>query len=110
MAREGIALTESRLAAMERAREEKEARGETETEHPGYLGAQDTYYVGNIKGVGHICQQTFIDTHSKVASCKLRDRKNALAAASALSSRAIPFFDSRGIPLLRALADRGSEC
>ena len=38
MAQEGIVLTESQLAAMERAREEKEARGETETEHPGYLG------------------------------------------------------------------------
>jgi len=38
MAQEGIVLTESRLAAMERAREEKEAHGETETEHPGYLG------------------------------------------------------------------------
>ena len=51
MVREGIVLTESQLAAMERAREEKEAHGETETEHPGYLGAQDTYYVGNIKSV-----------------------------------------------------------
>ena len=67
MAQEGIALTESQLAAMERAGEEKEARGETETEHPGYLGAQDTYYVGNIKGVGHVYQQTFIDTYTKVA-------------------------------------------
>ena len=63
MAQEGIVLTESQLAAMERAREEKEAHGETETEHPGYLGAQDTYYVGNIKGVGHIYQQTFIDNN-----------------------------------------------
>jgi len=44
MAREGIVLTESQLAAMERTREAKEAHGETETEYPGYLGAQDTYY------------------------------------------------------------------
>jgi len=39
MAQEGIVLTESQLAAMERVREEKEARSETETEHLGYLGA-----------------------------------------------------------------------
>jgi len=109
MAQEGIVLTESQLAARERAREEKEARGETETEHPGYLGAQDTYYVGNIKGVGHIYQQTFIDTYTKVAFCKLYDRKNALAAADALNSEVIPFFDPHGIPLLRVLTDRGSE-
>ena len=109
MEQEGIVLTESQLAAMERAREEKEARGETETEHPGYLGAQGTYYVGNIEGVGHIYQQTFIDTYTKVALCKLYDRKNAPVAADALDSEAIPFFDSRGIPLLRVLTDRGSE-
>jgi len=87
----------------------KEARGETEIEHPGYFGAQDTCYVGNIKGVGHIYQQTFIDTYAKVAFCKLCDRKNALAAVDALNSEAIPFFDSHGIPLLRVLTDRGSE-
>ena len=110
MAQEGIALAESQLAATERAREEKEARGETETERPGYLGAQDTYYVGNIKGVGHIYQQTFVDTCTKAALCKLHDRKNAPVAADALDSEATPFFDSRGIPLLRALTDRGSEC
>jgi hypothetical protein len=40
------------------------AEGEIETEHPGYLGSQDTFYIGNIKGVGRIYQQTFIDTYS----------------------------------------------
>jgi hypothetical protein len=29
---------------------EKEAHGEFESEHPGYCGAQDTLYVGNLKG------------------------------------------------------------
>src|SRR5690606_12862524 len=77
-AQEGIVLTEAQLAALEKAKEEKKAHGEIETYHPGYLGAQDTYYVGNIKGVGHIYQQTFIDTYSKVAFTKLYDRKNAL--------------------------------
>jgi len=101
MAQEGIVLTESQLAAMERAREEKEAHGETETEHPGYLGAQDTYYT--LRALGTL---TFIDTYTKVRSY---DRKNALVAADALNSQVIPFFDSHGIPLLRVLTDRGSE-
>ena len=47
MAQENLILTESQLVALERAKEEKEAHGEIETEHPGYLGVQDTYYVGN---------------------------------------------------------------
>ena len=56
VAAEGILLTESQIAALERKREEKEAHGEIETAHPGYLGSQDTYYVGFIKGVGKIYQ------------------------------------------------------
>ena len=45
----GHVLTESQLRAMEKAKQEKEAHGEIVTAHPGYLGAQDTYYVGTIK-------------------------------------------------------------
>ena len=44
-------LTEEQLRALEKAKEEKEAHGEIETAHPGYLGAQDTFYVGTMKGV-----------------------------------------------------------
>lgn len=109
VAQEGIVLTEEQLAAMERAKQEKEAHGEIETEHPGYLGAQDTFYVGTLKGVGRIYQQTFIDTYSKVAQTKLYDRKNALVAADLLNDRVVPFFEEHEIPLLRMLTDRGTE-
>jgi len=109
MAQENLILTEDQLRAFERARQEKEACGEIETAHPGYLGAQDTYYVGTIKGVGRIYQQTFIDTYAKVAMVKLYDRKNALVAADFLNDRVVPFFESEGIPLLRILTDRGTE-
>jgi transposase InsO family protein len=109
MAQENLILTEDQLKAMERKREEKEAHGEIETEHPGYLGAQDTYYVGTIKGVGRIYQQTFIDTYAKVAFAKLYDRKNALVAAEMLNDRVLPFFEEHQIPLLRVLTDRGTE-
>ncbi|PPL00341.1 IS481 family transposase [Parapedobacter indicus] len=108
-AQEGIVLTEAQLAALERAREEKKAMGEIETHHPCYLGAQDTYYVGNIKGVGHIYQQTFIDTYSKVAFTKLYDRKNALVAADMLNDRVVPFYEEHDLRLLRVLTDRGTE-
>ena len=45
-AAENLVFTENQLQVLEKARVEKEAQGEIETEHPGYLGAQDTYYVG----------------------------------------------------------------
>lgn len=109
VAQEGVILTEDQVRALEKAREEKEAHGEIETEHPGYLGSQDTYYVGNIKGVGRIYQQTFIDTYCKVAFVKLYDRKVALTAADMLNDRVLPWFDEQGVPLLRILTDRGSE-
>jgi len=109
VAQDGLILTEDQLKALERAREEKAAHGEIETEHPGYLGRQDTYYIGNIKGVGRIYQQTFIDTYCKVALVKLYDRKNALTAADMLNDRVLPFYEEHNIPLLRILTDRGSE-
>ena len=105
----GMVLTEQQVRAMEKAKQEKEAHGEIETAHPGYLGAQDTYYVGTIKSIGRIYGQTFIDTYSKVAFVKLYDRKNALVAADMLNDRVLPFYEEHGVPLLRVLTDRGTE-
>jgi len=109
VAQEGLILTEAQVVALERAKQEKEAHGEIETEHPGYLGSQDTFYVGNMKGVGRIYQQTFIDTYSRVAHVKLYDRKNALVAADLLNDKVVPFFEAEDVRLLRVLTDRGSE-
>ena len=108
-ATEGLILTEAQVAALEKAREEKQSYGEIETYHPGYLGAQDTYYIGTIKGVGRIYQQTFIDTYTKVAFAKIYDRKHALIAADMLNDKVLPFFDEHAIRLLRVLTDRGTE-
>ena len=108
-AQDGLVYTEAQLAALEKSKQEKESHGEIETEHPGYLGAQDTYYVGTIKGVGRIYQQTFIDTYSKVAFAKLYDRKNALVAADMLNDKVLPFFETHDLRLLRVLTDRGTE-
>ena len=109
MAQDGLILTEAQMIALERKKEKQEAHGEIETEHPGYLGAQDTYYVGTIKGVGRIYQQTFIDTYSRVAFAKLYTSKHAITSADVLNDRVLPFFDEHQIPLLRILTDRGTE-
>lgn len=109
IAQDGLILTEAQMIALERKKEKREAHGEIETEHPGYLGSQDTYYVGTIKGVGRIYQQTFIDTYTRVAFAKLYDGKHAITSADILNDRVLPFFEEQKIPLLRILTDRGTE-
>jgi hypothetical protein len=66
-------------------------------------------YVGNMKGVGRIYQQTFVDAYSKVAHAKLYATKTPLAAADLLNDRVLPFFHEQGVELLRVLTDRGTE-
>lgn len=109
VAQEGQILPEAQLTALEKAKADKEAHGEFESECPGYCEAQDTFYVGTLKGVGRIYQQTFIDTYSKVAFAKLYNRKTPLTAADRLNDRVVPFFDAQEVPLNRILTDRGTE-
>lgn len=108
-AQEGLILTEAQVVALEKAKEEKVAKGEIETLHPGYLGSQDTYYVGNIKGVGRIYQQTYIDTYCKVAQAKLYSTKDAITSADLLNDRVLPMYEEQGVDLQRVLTDRGTE-
>ena len=109
VAQDGGVLTEAQLAALDRVQQDKEAHGEFESECPGYCGAQDTFYVGTLKGVGRIYQQTFIDTYTKVGFAKLYTEKTPITAADLLNDRVLPFFEEHGIPLARVLTDRGTE-
>jgi hypothetical protein len=109
MAQDGFVLTEAQVVVLLKAKIEKEIHGEFESECPGYCGAQDTFYVGNMKGVGRIYQKTFIDTYAKVAFAELYDRKTPITAAEILNDRVLPFFEEHVIVLYRVLTDRGTE-
>lgn len=109
VANEGIILNDQQIAALEKKKHDDEARGEIETAHLGYLGCQDTFYVGNLKGVGRVYQQTFIDSYSKVVHCKLYTTKTPITAADILNDKVLPFYNSHDLPMLRILTDRGAE-
>ena len=109
MAKESLILTEAQVQALERKKHDDEVSGEIETHHPGYLGSQDTFYVGTLKGVGRIYQQTFVDTYAKVAFAKLYTTKTPITAADLLNDRVLPFFVEHNLPMLRILTDRGTE-
>lgn len=102
-------LTESQVQALEDAKEEKQVHGEVESPHPGFLVAQDTCYIGYIKGIGKLYQQTGIDTHSNIGFAKAYTDKTSLTAADLLNDRVLPFFDEHGIRVLRVLTDNGTE-
>ena len=65
--------------------------------------------MGNLKGVGRIYQQTFVDTYSKVACAKLYTSKTPITAADLLNDQVLPLFSQYELPLLRMLTDRGTE-
>ncbi|PXW78326.1 winged helix-turn helix protein, partial [Nitrosomonas sp. Nm84] len=109
VANDGIILSDAQVAALEKKKHDDEACGEIETAHPGYLGSQDTFYVGNLKGVGRIYQQTFIDTYSKIAFAKLYTTKTPITAADLLNDKVLPYFEQYELPMLRILTDRGTE-
>lgn len=105
----GEVLTEAQVVALERKQDDDVAHGEIETAHPGYLGSQDTFYVGTLKGVGRVYQQTFVDTYSKWASAKLYTTKTPITSADLLNDRVLPFFAEQGMGVIRILTDRGTE-
>lgn len=85
IAETGAVLTEAQVQALEKKQDDDVAHGEIDTAHPG----QDTFYVGTLKGVGRIHQQTFVDTYSKWAVAKLYTTKTPITSADLLNDRVL---------------------
>jgi hypothetical protein len=90
MAQENFILTESQLAALERAKEEKEAHGEIETEHPGYLGAQDTYYGGISRVLGIFTSKLLLTRIRKLLSASYTTARTRLSPRICSMTRSFP--------------------
>ena len=58
--------------------------------NPGCCGAQDTFYVGNLKGVGRVYQQTFIDPYAVARPPSLTSSGCTTGAGNSPSSTSLP--------------------
>ena len=78
-------------------------------EHVGQLGAQDTYYVGSLEGIGEIYQQTYVDVYSNMAFVKLYTQKDSQAAVDMLENVVLPWFKRHDVVIEQVMTDRGRE-
>ena len=62
-----------------------------------------------IKGIRRIHLQTFVDTYSKVAACKLDTTKTPITEADLPNDKVLPLFEQEQVELIRILIDRGTE-
>jgi len=85
-----------------------------EAPYPGYLGCQDTYSVGTLKGVGRVDAQTFVDAHCSMGFAKLYlstiPTTIPMTAVDLLHDRVLPVSEAAGITLERVLSENGREC
>ena len=88
---------------------EKRQKVHISAHYPGYLFCQDTFYVGTIKGLGRIYQQTGIDAYAGFGFAKIYTDKTALSAIHFLKTKVLPVYRQFNIPLDRILTDNGRE-
>lgn len=80
-----------------------------ESSRPGELLSQDTFYVGQLKGVGKVYLHTVVDTYSSYAFGFLHTSKQPEAAAAVLHNDVLPFYQDLGMQVGALLTDNGRE-
>jgi hypothetical protein len=103
-AAKGGILTEAQVQALEKKKYDDEACGGIETAHPGYLGSQDTFYVGTLKGVGRVYQQTYVPIQGRARQA-VHHQDSRRTCSTTECSRS----DEQDLPVLRIMTDRGTE-
>ena len=106
--REGLTLTAEQAELIEKANPVFKER-HVESSRPGELLCQDTFYVGQLKGVGKVYLHSLVDTYGSVAFGFLHTSKQPEAAVSLLHNDVLPFYREREIPVSKVLTDNGRE-
>ena len=102
-------LTEEQRVHIEHLHALKQEQTELDTDYPGNICVQDSYFVGNIPNLGEVYQQTFIDAYSKMAFAKLYTRKHGECSIEMLKNTVLPWFTDKGISIEQVLTDKGAE-
>lgn len=105
---DGLELTAEQVALIEKANPVFRER-HVESSRPGELLCQDTFYVGQLKGVGKVYLHSLVDTYGSVAFGFLHTSKQPEAAVSLLHNDVLPFYAERQIPVAKVLTDNGRE-
>lgn len=105
---EPSALTPEQVAQIEKANPCLRER-HVESSRPGELLAQDTFFIGTLKGVGKVYLHVVVDTYSSHAFGFLYPSKQPEAAVSVLHNDVLPFYQERGLPVGAILTDNGRE-
>lgn len=106
--REAFQLTEQQIRLLEKANPEFTER-HVESDYPGQLLCQDTFYVGRLKGVGRLYLQAVVDTYGSFAFGKLYTSKRQETAADILNDRVLPFYQDHDLIVEAILTDNGTE-
>jgi transposase InsO family protein len=105
---EGFDLTEEQIRLLEKANPCFRER-HVESQYPGQLLCQDTFYVGRLKGVGRVYLQAVVDTYGSYAFAKLYVSKRPETAVDILYDRVLPFYLDHDLPIEAILTDNGTE-
>jgi len=107
-AKEKLELTAEQVRAIEKANPCFRER-HVESSRPGQLLAQDTFYVGHLKGVGKVYLQAVVDTYGSYAFAYLHTAKVPEHAALVLHNDVLPQYRRWGLKVSAVLTDNGRE-
>jgi transposase InsO family protein len=103
-----IELTPAQVAWIEKANPCFRER-HIESNKPGELLSQDTFYVGVLKGVGRVYLHTVVDTFGSYAFGFLHTTKQPEAALAVIHNDVLPFYQGKGLHVEAILTDNGRE-
>jgi len=102
----GFKLTEKQIRLLEKANPEFAER-HVQSDYPGQLLCQDTFYVGRLKSVGRTYPQAVVDTYGSFAFGKFYTSKRQETAADILYDPVLPFYQSHILPVRAVLTQPG---